>query len=102
MDANKRQRYEDQGYLILRGLLSSGELDALRQVTDSAMAERAQPIVFDSESREACAAVPPLYKDADGRVFRRLNRMIDRGGAFERVVFGPLAHAVTEILPPPV
>ena len=100
--AAPRGQYLEQGFVVVPGLLSSEELDALRQDTDRAVRERIAPILFEDESDAAAAAVPDLYKSPDGRVFRRLNRVIERGGAFERVVFGPLAAAVAGIVPPPL
>jgi hypothetical protein len=97
--AAPRGQYLEQGFAVVPGLLSSEELDALRQDTDRAVRERIAPILFEDESDAAAAAVPDLYKSPDGRVFRRLNRVIERGGAFERVVFGPLAAAVAGIVP---
>lgn len=97
-----REEYQDEGFVIVRRLLSPGPLQALRDQAEDAILHKVSPILFEQESGEACAAVPPHYKDAQGRVFRRLNRVLDRGGAFEKVVCGPLLAAVAQILPPPI
>ena len=97
-----REQYQEEGFVIVRHLLSPGELQALRDQTEDAILQKISPILFEQESGEACAAVPEHYQDEQGRVFRRLNRVIDRGGAFEQVVLGPLAVAVSQILSPPV
>ncbi|MBV9868539.1 MAG: phytanoyl-CoA dioxygenase family protein [Abitibacteriaceae bacterium] len=95
------QAYHENGYLIVRDLLHPDELTALCDATDYAVAQKIEPILFEQETPEACAAVPQLYKDERGRVFRRLNRVIDRGGAFSQIVSGPLAQATTQLLPSP-
>jgi phytanoyl-CoA hydroxylase len=97
-----REEFQEQGYVITRQLLSSDELQALREETGEAIRRKIPPLLFEAESAETLAAVPELYKDDQGRVFRRLERVIDRGGAFEQVVYGPLSKAVSDILPPPV
>lgn len=97
-----RAQYEEQGYLIIRALLSPGELAELRDETDRAVAGKVQPILFEQESPEVCAAVPELYRDEQNRVFRRLNRVLDRGAVFEKIICGPLAEAVAQILPLPL
>jgi phytanoyl-CoA hydroxylase len=97
-----RAEFQEQGFIILRNLLSDEELRALRAQTDQAITEKIQPILFEQESPEVCAAVPELYKDEQGLVFRRLNRVIERGGAFEQIVCGPLARAAAQILPEPL
>jgi ectoine hydroxylase-related dioxygenase (phytanoyl-CoA dioxygenase family) len=92
----------EQGYVIIRHLLSPDELQAIRDETGKAIKNKVPPISFDQESPETVAAVSELYKDEEGRVFRRLERVIDRGGIFEEIVEGPLARAIKTILPEPV
>lgn len=94
--------YQAQGFVIVRDLLSRTLLEELRADTDTAVEQRVPPIAFDLESPEAYRAVPPRYRDDAGRVFKRLNRVIDRGGAFEKVAMGPLAQAVAQVLPAPI
>jgi phytanoyl-CoA hydroxylase len=97
-----KEQFEQEGFVILREFLSEEELEALRKQTDSAISGKIQPILFEAESAEACAAVPDLYKDEQGRIFRRVNRVIDRGGSFEQIVCGKLAEAAAQILPGPI
>jgi phytanoyl-CoA hydroxylase len=97
-----QKQYDEQGYVIFRGLLAPDDLQALRDETDRAVADKVQPILFEEESQAACEAVPDLYKDEQGRVFRRLNRVIDRGGIFERIVTGPMARAAARIVDAPL
>ncbi|MBV9850772.1 MAG: phytanoyl-CoA dioxygenase family protein [Armatimonadetes bacterium] len=96
------EQYQENGFVIVRHLLSASELQALREQTEDAILHRTGPIVFEQESGAACAAVPDHYRDEQGRVFRRLSRVIDRGGAFEQVVRGPLADAAARLLPRPL
>ncbi len=96
-----RAQFNTDGYVIFRELLTLRELRNLRAATDSAVADRVEPILFEQEGDPAsAAAIPPLYKDGEGRVFRRLNRVIDRGGPFAAVVRGPLLGAANVLLSP--
>lgn len=97
-----QKQYNEQGFVIFRRLLSLSELQSLQDETDKAVDAKAQPILFEQESPVACQAVPELYKDEHGKVFRRLNRVIDRGGAFSQVACGPLAHAARQIISSPI
>ena len=97
-----QQQYQQNGYVIVRGLLTPAQLHALREQTDDAITRRTAPILFEAETGPAAGAVPAHFKDDAGRVFRRLNRVIDRGGAFERVALGPLADAAARLLPRPL
>ncbi len=102
MKTQYQNQFQQDGFLVFQGLLSDQELAALRHDTDLAIQKKTPPIQFDQVSSETSAAVSDLYKTFDGKIFRRLDRVIDRGGAFERIVFGPLAVAFAAILPPPV
>ena len=100
-----RARFDRDGYVIFRDLLTAQELCDLRAATDSAVADRAGPILFEQEEDVGGGGggVPPLYKDEEGRIFRRINRVIDRGGPFAAVVRGPLLDAARVLLwPAPV
>ena len=96
-----RARFDRDGYVVFSDLLTTQELRDLRAATDAGVAGRAEPILFEQEADVAgAAAVPPLYKDEEGRVFRRLNRVIYRGGPFAAAVRGPLLGAARVLLSP--
>lgn len=97
MSQSLQEMYTKQGYVIVRGLLSAYEVAALREAVDQAVLGRIEPILFEEDSAAAGAAVPAAYRDGN-RVFRRLNRVIDRGGAFHQVATGKLAQAVRIVL----
>ena len=82
-----------RGFVFVRGLLTPEEVRALRDQVDQAVADRVGPILFEEDSA-AAAAVPAAYREGS-KVFRRLNRVIDRGGMFERVAMGKLADAAS-------
>ena len=102
MTEDRRTLYARQGYVTVRQLLSPDELLALQRQTEGAIHNKAQPIQFDQVGEEARAAVPDSFKDSEGRIFRRLDRAIDRGGAYEAVACGTLARAVAQILQGPI
>jgi phytanoyl-CoA hydroxylase len=87
----------EQGYVILRGLLEAEEVAALREAVDRAVRGRVAPILFEEDSTAAAGAVPETYRDGN-KVFRRLNRVMDRGGIFQQVAKGKLAQAVRIVL----
>lgn len=96
MSQSLPQQYLDQGYLIVRGLLAPPEIEAFRAEVDRAVEHRQGPILFDEETAAASAAVPAKYRDGT-KVFRRLNRVIDRGGAFRQVALGKLADVARQV-----
>ncbi len=102
MNENKKNYFQQNGFFIFRELLADKELTALRKETDQAIYKRTPPILFEDASPETLADIPKQYKTADGKIFRRLERVIDRGGAFERVILGPVARAITALLSPPI
>jgi ectoine hydroxylase-related dioxygenase (phytanoyl-CoA dioxygenase family) len=95
---NDRDLFERDGYLIVRGLLRDKEIDRLREATADAITNRIQPIVFEDKVEEFDAAVPAMYKDDEGRVFRRLSRVLQRGGVFEEIICGPIAQEAAKLL----
>jgi phytanoyl-CoA hydroxylase len=100
MSQSLKETYAKQGYVIVRGLLSAQEVKALREEVDRAVLGRVGPILFEEDSAAAGAAVPAAYRDGN-KVFRRLNRVIDRGGVFQQVARGKLAEAARSVVDAP-
>ena len=63
MSQSLRETYAKQGYVIVRGLLSIQEVEALRDQVDQAVRGRVGPILFEEDSTTAAAAVPAAYRD---------------------------------------
>ena len=100
MSQSVKETYAKQGYVFVRGLLGAQEIKALREEVDRAVMRRVGPILFEEDSAAAGAAVPAAYRDGN-KVFRRLNRVIDRGGIFQQVAKGKLAEAARAVVGAP-
>lgn len=84
----------------MRGLLDAQEVRRLREEVDRAVLGRVGPILFEEDSATVGAAVPDAYRDGT-KVFRRLNRVIDRGGMFRQIAEGKLAKIVRTVVGKP-
>lgn len=102
MNEQLAQQFQEQGFVVFKGAVPPAEVEALRGDMERAIAKKAKPIRFDEASVQTIRAVPDLYKDAEGRVFRRLERVIERGGAFEQVVRRRIAPAAAQIMAAPI
>lgn len=93
----ERAQYERDGFFVVRQVLTSEQLVELQRAAEDAVKNRIGPILFEADE-DASDKVPPLYRDESGRVFRRLNRVLDRGGVWQSLIEGPLARTAARLI----
>lgn len=96
-ELDERAQYDRDGFVIVPQVVNEEQLAELRRATDEAVANKVGPILFEADA-DASDKVSPLYRDESGRVFRRLNRVLERGGVWQTIIGGPLARAASRLI----
>lgn len=101
MISERQKAFDQNGFFVFSNLLTVAELAELRSATDEAVKNRIAPILFEDATDLEYESVPELYRQ-DGKIFRRLNGILQRGGIYRELLEGPIKKAVLSVFPSPV